>query len=137
MTEATSEYDLNTPNNLHQTVWPKLSLSGKKFIGNDVSCLVLGDNFFHGNDFSALLCEAVRTTEEDKKNYRIRLLGKRFGTLRGSRLRQGRKLSFHRGKPQYPKLNYAVVGLYFYPNKVIEVAKNIKSSARDELKSRP
>ena len=106
---------------------------GKEFIGNDAACLVLGDNIFHGNGFSALLREAVRTAEEDSK---ATVFGywvsdpERYGVAEFDR--DGNCLSIEE-KPAYPKSNYAVTGLYFYPNKVVEVAKGIKPSARGEL----
>ena len=106
---------------------------GEKFIGNDAACLVLGDNIFHGNGLSAMLREAVRTAEEDKK---ASVFGywvsdpERYGVAEFDK--DGNCLSIEE-KPQHPKSNYAVVGLYFYPNKVVEVAKNIKPSARGEL----
>lgn len=106
---------------------------GEKFIGNDSVCLVLGDNIFHGTGFSALLKEAVRAAEEDKK---ATVFGywvddpERYGVAEFDK--DGKCLSIEE-KPTEPKSNYAVVGLYFYPNKVVEVAKNIKPSARGEL----
>ena len=106
---------------------------GEEFIGDDSACLVLGDNIFHGNGFSAMLKEAVRAAEEDKK---ATVFGywvsdpERYGVAEFDA--EGNCLSIEE-KPQHPKSNYAVVGLYFYPNKVVEVAKNIKPSARGEL----
>lgn len=106
---------------------------GEKFIGDDSVCLVLGDNIFHGAGFSALLKEAVRAAEEDSK---ATVFGywvddpERYGVAEFDK--EGNCLSIVE-KPQHPKSNYAVVGLYFYPNKVVEVAKNIKPSARGEL----
>lgn len=106
---------------------------GEEFIGNDSACLVLGDNIFHGAGFSALLKESVRTAEEDKK---ATVFGywvndpERYGVAEFDK--DGNCLSIEE-KPKEPKSNYAVVGLYFYPNKVVEVAKYIKPSARGEL----
>lgn len=106
---------------------------GEQFVGNDSVCLVLGDNIFHGVGFTGLLKEAVRTAEEDGK---ATVFGywvndpERYGVAEFDR--DGNCLSIEE-KPQYPKSNYAVVGLYFYPNKVVDVAKNIKPSARGEL----
>ena len=106
---------------------------GEKFIGNDSVCLVLGDNIFHGNGLSAMLRESVRAAEEDKK---ATVFGywvsdpERYGVAEFDK--EGNCLSIEE-KPAQPKSNYAVVGLYFYPNKVVEVAKNIKPSARGEL----
>jgi glucose-1-phosphate thymidylyltransferase len=106
---------------------------GEKFIGNDSACLVLGDNIFHGAGFSALLKESVRTAEEDKK---ATVFGywvndpERYGVAEFDN--EGNCLSIEE-KPKEPKSNYAVVGLYFYPNKVVDVAKHIKPSARGEL----
>ena len=106
---------------------------GEKFIDNDSACLVLGDNIFHGNGLSALLREAVRTAEEDKK---ATVFGywvsdpERYGVADFDK--DGNCLSIEE-KPQQPKSNYAVVGLYFYPNKVVDVARHIKPSARGEL----
>ena len=106
---------------------------GEKFIGNDSACLVLGDNIFHGAGFSAMLKEAVRTAEEEKK---ATVFGywvndpERYGVAEFDK--NGNCLSIEE-KPAKPKSNYAVVGLYFYPNKVVDVAKTIKPSARGEL----
>ena len=106
---------------------------GEEFIGNDSACLVLGDNIFHGNNFVPMLQEAVRAAEEDAK---ATVFGywvsdpQRYGVAEFDA--QGNCLSIEE-KPANPKSNYAVVGLYFYPNKVVEVAKNIKPSARGEL----
>ena len=108
-------------------------LIGERFIGSDSVCLVLGDNIFHGAGFSALLKEAVRSAEEDAK---ATVFGywvsdpERYGVAEFDR--DGNCLSIEE-KPKAPKSNYAVVGLYFYPNKVVEVAKRIKPSARGEL----
>jgi len=106
---------------------------GADFIGNDSACLVLGDNIFHGNGLSAMLKEAVRTAEVEKK---ATVFGywvsdpERYGVAEFDQ--EGNCLSIEE-KPQHPKSNYAVVGLYFYPNKVVDVAKHIKPSARGEL----
>ena len=106
---------------------------GEKFIGGDSVCLVLGDNIFHGNGFSAMLKEAVRVADEKQK---ATVFGywvndpERYGVAEFDK--RGNCLSIEE-KPKVPKSNYAVVGLYFYPNKVVEVAKNIKPSARGEL----
>ena len=106
---------------------------GEKFIGNDAACLVLGDNIFHGNGFTAMLKEAVRTAEEEAK---ATVFGywvsdpERYGVAEFDEA--GNCLSIEE-KPEHPKSNYAVTGLYFYPNKVVNVAKNIKPSARGEL----
>ena len=108
-------------------------LIGEKFIGDDSVCLVLGDNIFNGNGFSAMLHEAVRAAEEDRK---ATVFGywvsdpERYGVAEFDS--EGNCLSIEE-KPAKPKSNYAVVGLYFYPNKVVDVAKNIKPSARGEL----
>ena len=105
---------------------------GADFIGNDAACLVLGDNIFHGAGFTQMLCDAVRTAEEDKK---ATVFGywvsdpERYGVAEFDA--EGNCLSIEE-KPEHPKSNYAVVGLYFYPNKVVEVAKNIQPSARGE-----
>ncbi len=106
---------------------------GKEFIGNDSVCLVLGDNIFHGAGFTGLLTEAVRTAED---NGRATVFGywvsepQRYGVAEFDR--DGNCLSIEE-KPAKPKSNYAVVGLYFYPNKVVDVAATIKPSARGEL----
>ena len=105
---------------------------GADFIGDDSACLVLGDNIFQGTGFSKMLREAVRTADEDKK---ATVFGywvndpERYGVAEFDK--QGNCLSIEE-KPKEPKSNYAVVGLYFYPNKVVEVARNIKPSARGE-----
>ena len=106
---------------------------GEKFIGDDSVCLVLGDNIFHGSGLTGLLQEAVRTAEEDRK---ATVFGywvsdpERYGVAEFDR--DGNCLSIEE-KPEKPKSNYAVVGLYFYPNKVVNIAKSIKPSARGEL----
>ena len=106
---------------------------GEKFVGNDSVCLVLGDNIFHGMGFSALLKEAVENAENHNK---ATVFGywvddpERYGVAEFDS--KGNCLSIEE-KPKNPKSNYAVVGLYFYPNKVVEVAKHIKPSARGEL----
>lgn len=106
---------------------------GEKFIGNDSVCLVLGDNIFNGNGFSVLLKNAV---EDAEKNDKATVFGywvsdpERYGVAEFDN--DGNCLSIEE-KPTKPKSNYAVVGLYFYPNKVVEIAKNIKPSARGEL----
>ena len=106
---------------------------GEEYIGDDSVCLVLGDNIFHGNGFSAMLKEAVRVADEKQK---ATVFGywvndpERYGVAEFDK--RGNCLSIEE-KPKVPKSNYAVVGLYFYPNKVVEVAKNIKPSARGEL----
>ena len=106
---------------------------GEKFIGDDCACLVLGDNIFYGNGFTKMLEEAVYTAEKDKK---ATVFGywvsdpERYGVAEFDK--QGNCISIEE-KPKQPKSNYAVVGLYFYPNKVVHVAKNIKPSARGEL----
>ena len=105
---------------------------GADFIGDDAACLVLGDNIFHGSGFTQMLKEAVRTAEEDKK---ATVFGywvndpERYGVAEFDK--EGNCLSIEE-KPSKPKSNYAVVGLYFYPNKVVDVAKTIKPSARGE-----
>lgn len=105
---------------------------GADFIGEDSACLVLGDNIFHGAGFTELLSEAVRTAEEEKK---ATVFGywvsdpERYGVAEFDT--EGNCLSIEE-KPDHPKSNYAVVGLYFYPNKVVEVARNIQPSARGE-----
>ena len=108
-------------------------LIGEQFIGNDAVCLVLGDNIFHGNSFTVMLKEAVRTAEQEGK---ATVFGywvsdpERYGVAEFDK--NGNCLSIEE-KPEHPKSNYAVTGLYFYPNKVVEVAKSIKPSARGEL----
>lgn len=105
---------------------------GADFIGDDAVCLVLGDNIFHGAGFTGLLQEVVRTAEED---YKATVFGywvsdpERYGVAEFDG--EGNCLSIEE-KPEHPKSNYAVVGLYFYPNKVVDVAKSIKPSARGE-----
>lgn len=106
---------------------------GEDFVGDDSVCLVLGDNIFHGAGFTSLLKEAVRTAEEESK---ATVFGywvndpERYGVAEFDA--DGNCLSIEE-KPAAPKSNYAVVGLYFYPNKVVEIAKHIKPSARGEL----
>lgn len=106
---------------------------GREFIGDDSACLVLGDNIFHGAGFSKVLKEAVRTAEEESK---ATVFGywvddpERYGVAEFDHA--GNCLSIEE-KPEHPKSNYAVVGLYFYPNKVVDVAAHIKPSARGEL----
>ena len=100
---------------------------GKQFIGDDSACLVLGDNIFHGAGFSGLLKESVEAAEKDGK---ASVFGywvddpERYGVAEFDAIEE---------KPEHPKSNYAVVGLYFYPNKVVKVAETIKPSARGEL----
>lgn len=130
-----SEYGLNiqyaeqpSPDGLAQAF-----IIGKEFIGDDSVCLVLGDNIFHGAGFSSVLQESVKTAEEDGK---ATVFGywvddpERYGVAEFDA--DGNCLSIEE-KPQYPKSNYAVVGLYFYPNRVARVAQSIKPSARGEL----
>ncbi|GAB6982497.1 glucose-1-phosphate thymidylyltransferase RfbA [Prevotella dentasini] len=106
---------------------------GEQFIGDDSVCLVLGDNIFYGAGFSGLLRESVRAAEEEGK---ATVFGyyvndpERYGVAEFDA--KGNCLSIEE-KPEHPKSNYAVVGLYFYPNSVVDVAKNIKPSARGEL----
>lgn len=106
---------------------------GEQFIGNDSVCLVLGDNIFQGNGLSSMLRTAVETAEKEHKatvfGYRVND-PERYGVAEFDA--EGNCLSIEE-KPLKPKSNYAVVGLYFYPNKVVEVAKTIKPSARGEL----
>lgn len=106
---------------------------GERFIGDDSVCLVLGDNIFYGQSFTRMLKEAVLTAEEERKatvfGYWV-VDPERYGVAEFDKA--GNCLSIEE-KPAKPKSNYAVVGLYFYPNKVVEVAKNIKPSARGEL----
>ena len=105
---------------------------GKDFVGDDSVCLVLGDNIFHGAGFTGKLKEAVRAAEEDKK---ATVFGywvndpERYGVAEFDK--EGNCLSIEE-KPEHPKSNYAVVGLYFYPNKVVDVASKIEPSARGE-----
>ena len=106
---------------------------GERFIGDDSVCLVLGDNIFYGQSFTRMLKEAVDKAENEKK---ATVFGyyvndpERYGVAEFDA--DGNVLSIEE-KPKEPKSNYAVVGLYFYPNKVVDVAKNIKPSARGEL----
>ena len=106
---------------------------GEDFIGNDSVCLVLGDNIFYGQSFTRMLQEAVRTVEEEQK---ATVFGywvadpERYGVADFDK--DGNVLSIEE-KPENPKSNYAVVGLYFYPNKVVDVAKHIQPSPRGEL----
>lgn len=106
---------------------------GEEFIGGDAVCLVLGDNIFYGQSFTRMLQEAVRMAEEEAK---ATVFGywvsdpERYGVAEFDK--EGNVLGIEE-KPKVPKSNYAVVGLYFYPNKVVEVAKGIKPSARGEL----
>ena len=106
---------------------------GEEFIGDDCACLVLGDNIFYGSGFSGLLRESVENAE---KNGLATVFGyyvndpERYGVAEFDK--EGNCLSIEE-KPQNPKSNYAVVGLYFYPNSVVKIAKNIKPSARGEL----
>lgn len=106
---------------------------GEKFIGDDSVCLVLGDNIFHGSNFKQMLQEAVQTAENNQKatvfGYRVND-PERYGVVEFND--EGKAVSIEE-KPLQPKSNYAVVGLYFYPNEVVKVAKNIKPSARGEL----
>lgn len=106
---------------------------GEKFIGDDSACLVLGDNIFYGAGFSKLLHDSVQNVEREGKST---VFGyyvndpERYGVAEFDA--EGNCLSIEE-KPEHPKSNYAVVGLYFYPNSVVEIAKNIKPSARGEL----
>ena len=106
---------------------------GEKFIGNDSVCLVLGDNIFYGAGFSSLLQNSVQMAEKENK---ATVFGyyvndpERYGVAKFDKT--GKCLSIEE-KPEHPKSNYAVVGLYFYPNSVVEIAKNIKPSPRGEL----
>lgn len=130
-----SDYGLNlsyaeqpSPDGLAQAF-----IIGCEFIGDDAACLVLGDNIFHGAGFSGILKEAVRTAESEGK---ATVFGywvddpERYGVAEFDH--NGNCLSIEE-KPEHPKSNYAVVGLYFYPNKVVDVAATIKPSARGEL----
>lgn len=106
---------------------------GEEFVGDDCACLVLGDNIFHGNDFVPMLKEAVRQADEEAK---ATIFGywvsdpQRYGVAEFDD--HGNCLSIEE-KPAEPKSNYAIPGLYFYPNKVVEIAKSIRPSARGEL----
>lgn len=106
---------------------------GEEFIGDEAACLVLGDNIFHGNSFTVMLKEAVRAAEQEGK---ATVFGywvsdpERYGVAEFDA--EGNCLSIEE-KPEHPKSNYAVTGLYFYPNKVVEIAKHIRPSARGEL----
>lgn len=106
---------------------------GEKFIGDEAACLVLGDNIFHGNSFTVMLKEAVRAAEQEGK---ATVFGywvsdpERYGVAEFDA--EGNCLSIEE-KPEHPKSNYAVTGLYFYPNKVVDIAKHIRPSARGEL----
>ena len=106
---------------------------GEKFIGDDCACLVLGDNIFHGSGFTGMLKRAV---EDAEKNCKATVFGywvsdpERYGVAEFDR--EGNCISIEE-KPKEPKSNYAVVGLYFYPNKVVDIAKRITPSARGEL----
>lgn len=117
-----------TPDGLAQAF-----LIGEEFIGNDCVCLVLGDNIFHGNDFVPMLKDAVHMAENEAK---ATIFGywvsdpQRYGVAEFDK--DGNCLSIEE-KPLHPKSNYAVPGLYFYPNKVVDIAKGIKPSARGEL----
>lgn len=106
---------------------------GEKFIGNDAACLVLGDNIFYGQGFTGMLKKAVEVAEKESKatifGYQVQD-PERFGVAEIDA--ECNVLSIEE-KPATPKSNYAVVGLYFYPNKVVDVAKSIKPSARGEL----
>lgn len=106
---------------------------GEEFIGNDAACLVLGDNIFYGSGFPAMLKEAVRTAGQESKatifGYRVSD-PQRYGVAEFDK--DGNVLSIEE-KPAEPKSDYAVVGLYFYPNKVVDVAKHVRPSARGEL----
>ncbi|MGM9760198.1 MAG: glucose-1-phosphate thymidylyltransferase RfbA [Parabacteroides sp.] len=108
-------------------------LIGREFIGDDCACLALGDNIFYGRSFTAMLKEAVRNAEQEQK---ATVFGywvndpERYGVAEFDK--EGNVLSIEE-KPQHPKSNYAVVGLYFYPNRVVDVAATIRPSARGEL----
>lgn len=106
---------------------------GEEFIGDEAACLVLGDNIFHGNSFTVMLKEAVRAAEQEGK---ATVFGywvsdpERYGVAEFDA--EGNCLSIEE-KPEHPRSNYAVTGLYFYPNKVVDIAKHIRPSARGEL----
>ena len=122
---------ISTPDDLPS--FCRLLGDGRDFIGDDDVCLVLGDNIFHGADFVRLLEEAVRTVREERKatvfGYRVDD-PERYGVAEFDR--EGNCLSIEE-KPARPKSNYAVVGLYFYPNKVVRIAEGIRPSERGEL----
>ena len=125
----TLEYaDQPSPDGLAQAF-----IIGEKFIGKDSACLVLGDNIFHGSNLRTMLHQAVKNAEQKGLatvfGYRVND-PERYGVVEFSD--DGKALSIEE-KPEHPKSKYAVVGLYFYPNKVVEVAKTIKPSARGEL----
>lgn len=105
---------------------------GEEFIGDDCACLVLGDNIFHGVNFEKVLKQSVLNAEEGKATVFGYWVNdpERYGVAEFDS--EGNCLSIEE-KPEHPKSNYAVVGLYFYPNSVVEIAKNIKPSARGEL----
>lgn len=106
---------------------------GEQFIGNDSVCLILGDNIFHGNGLSTFLKEAVKTAEKEQK---ATIFGywvndpERYGVAEFDK--EGNCISIEE-KPEKPKSHYAITGLYFYPNRVVDIAKQIKPSARGEL----
>ena len=105
---------------------------GKDFIGNDSVCLVLGDNIFHGSNFATMLRKAVKMADNGQATvfgYRVND-PERYGVVEFNN--EGKAVSIEE-KPLQPKSNYAVVGLYFYPNKVVKIAQEIKPSARGEL----
>ena len=106
---------------------------GEQFIGNDSVCLVLGDNIFYGQSFTRMLHKSVQTAEQEQKatifGYQVSD-PERYGV---AAFDEAGNVTYIEEKPAHPKSNYAVVGLYFYPNKVIDVAKHIKPSARGEL----
>ena len=106
---------------------------GEEFIGKDDVCLILGDNIFYGQHFSQMLAQAVTNVQQEQKatvfGYYVKD-PERYGVAEFDQ--EGNVLSIEE-KPKNPKSNYAIVGLYFYPNKVVEIAKQIKPSARGEL----
>jgi len=108
-------------------------LIGEDFIGDDDVCLVLGDNIFHGHSFTNLLAQSVKNVKEEKKatvfGYYVKD-PERYGVVEFDE--KGNALSLEE-KPEKPKSNYAVVGLYFYPNSVVKIAKEVKPSERGEL----
>ena len=112
---------------------PQAFIIGQDFIGDDSVCLVLGDNIFHGAGLTSILRDAVATAEKESKatvfGYRVED-PERYGVAEFDS--EGNCLSIEE-KPEHPKSNYAVVGLYFYPNKVVDIAKHIKPSSRGEL----